>query len=137
MLAKEVNDILAGSVAIPRLGSLSQNVKRIWFSAKVPTAKRDDPLNPSHALEHIKLCLCAANVNFEIFGDISKGPVDMRVLGGVNLIDIHGQAFAVAVPRLKIRDSKRLLRRATFNNISAAASDTCSTSVSMRCLGRT
>lgn len=68
--------------------------------------------------------LCAADINTKVLGDISEGEVNMRVLVDIDLIDTYSQAFAVEVPRLKIRNPNHLRRRVAFNNLHAATGDT-------------
>lgn len=131
MLVEKSNDVLAECAAVLWFDSLAKNVEGLRLGTEVPATERDDSFDIIHVLEHVELLFCTAYVYLEVCGDVCKCPVDVGVLLGIDLIDVHIEAFAVDVPRLKVGNFDCLLRRTSFDNLSTTARDTYRVLVSL------
>src|SRR5690242_3717415 len=105
MFVYKSSDIVCKCSTVLLTDSLTKDGVGRRIRRKSPAAKRDDPFNASHLLHLVELGFQRTDVNFEVTSsDIWKRKVNVGVFLGVDIRNIHVQAWTILIPGLEISD---------------------------------
>jgi hypothetical protein len=127
VIVHERNQVVLELFTIRRLRCLAQDLEGAGLGAECPASKRNNLLDSRHGFEELELLLNDRICDFNSVvssGNVRECKMNVSVLSRINLIDVHSQALAIEVPRLKVCHFDLACWSRTFDNVSAAITDT-------------